>query len=108
MVLIEQSVETPRSLNMAARSLAGPTSRRPCRCADLKEASHRRCPVSEDTTQDFEKALHTKRSSEVVETISDEVVEKNVDLRRVECRDTQISYIAGMSLAEPPEACRPQ
>jgi hypothetical protein len=38
MVLIEQSVETPRSLNMAARSLAGPTSRRPCRHADLEEA----------------------------------------------------------------------
>jgi hypothetical protein len=26
----------------------------------------------------------------------------------VECRDTQISYIAANSLAEPPEACRPQ
>jgi hypothetical protein len=26
----------------------------------------------------------------------------------VECRDTQISYIAAKSLAEPPEACRPQ
>jgi hypothetical protein len=38
MVLIEQSVETPRSPSMAARSLAGPTSRRPCRCADLEEA----------------------------------------------------------------------
>jgi hypothetical protein len=38
MVLTEQSVETPRSPSMAARSLAGPTSRRPCRCADLEVA----------------------------------------------------------------------
>jgi hypothetical protein len=38
MVLIDQSVETPRSPSMAARSLAGPTSRRLCRRADLKEA----------------------------------------------------------------------
>jgi hypothetical protein len=29
MVLIERSVETPRSPSIAARSLAGPTSRRP-------------------------------------------------------------------------------
>jgi hypothetical protein len=39
MVLIERSVETPRSPSMAARSLAGSTSRRPCRRADLEEAS---------------------------------------------------------------------
>jgi hypothetical protein len=26
----------------------------------------------------------------------------------MECRDTQISCIAAKSLAEPPEACRPQ
>jgi hypothetical protein len=38
MVLIEQSVETPRSSSIAARSLVGPTSRRPCRHADLEEA----------------------------------------------------------------------
>jgi hypothetical protein len=38
MVLIERSVETPRSLSIAARSLAGPTSWRPYRRADLKEA----------------------------------------------------------------------
>jgi hypothetical protein len=39
MVLIERSVETPRSPSMAARSLAGSTSRRPCRRADIEEAS---------------------------------------------------------------------
>jgi hypothetical protein len=55
MVLVERSVETPRSPDIAARSLAGPTSRRPCRRADLKEALNRRCPVSEDTQQDLEK-----------------------------------------------------
>jgi hypothetical protein len=38
MVLIERSVETPRSPSMAARSLVGPTSWRPCRRADLGEA----------------------------------------------------------------------
>jgi hypothetical protein len=36
MVLIERRVETPRSPSIAARSLAGPTLRRPCRRADLK------------------------------------------------------------------------
>jgi hypothetical protein len=54
MVLIEQSVETPRSPSIAARSLAGLTSRRPYRRADLKEVSNRRCLVSEDTQQDLE------------------------------------------------------
>jgi hypothetical protein len=38
--LNRRSVETPRSPCIAARSLAGPTSRRPCRRADLKEASN--------------------------------------------------------------------
>jgi hypothetical protein len=31
-----------------------------------------------------------------------------VNLDRMECRDIQISCIAAKSLAEPPEACRPQ
>jgi hypothetical protein len=44
----------------------------------------------------------------VVETNNDETSENNVDLKRMECRDTQISCIAAKSLAEPPEACRPQ
>jgi hypothetical protein len=55
MVLIKQSVETPRSPSIAARSLAGPTSGRPCRRADLKEASNELCPVSEDTQQGLER-----------------------------------------------------
>jgi hypothetical protein len=49
MVLIEGSVETPRSPSMATRSLAGPASGRPYSRADLKEASNQQCPVSEDT-----------------------------------------------------------
>jgi hypothetical protein len=57
MVLMEQSVETPRSPSMAARSLAGPTSRRLCRRADLKEASNQQCPVSEDTQQGLERCV---------------------------------------------------
>jgi hypothetical protein len=40
MVLIKRSVEAPRSPSIAARSLAGTTSRRSCRRADLKEASN--------------------------------------------------------------------
>jgi hypothetical protein len=57
MVLIERSVEAPRPPSIAARRLAGPTSRRPCRRADLEEASNRRCPVSEDTQQNLEKRV---------------------------------------------------
>jgi hypothetical protein len=55
MVLIEQSVEAPRSPSMATRSLAGLTSKRPCRRANLKEALNHLCPVSEDTQQGLEK-----------------------------------------------------
>jgi hypothetical protein len=55
MVLIERSVETPRSPNIAARSLAGPTSGRPCRRADLEEASIH--PVFEDTQYDLERCV---------------------------------------------------
>jgi hypothetical protein len=55
MVLIERSEETPRSPSIAARSLAGPTSGRPCRPADLKEALNQQRPVSEDTQQDLER-----------------------------------------------------
>jgi hypothetical protein len=57
MVLIERSVETPRSSSIAARSLAGPTLRRFCRHADLKEASNHQYPVSEDAQQDLERCV---------------------------------------------------
>jgi hypothetical protein len=57
MVLIERSVETPRSPSIAARSLAVPTSRRPCRRADLEEALNHLCPESEDTQQDLERRV---------------------------------------------------
>jgi hypothetical protein len=43
---------------MAARSLAGPTSGRPYRRANLEEASNQRCPVSEDTQQDLERRIN--------------------------------------------------
>jgi hypothetical protein len=39
MILSKRSVETPRSPSIPARSLAGPTSRSPCRRADLEKAS---------------------------------------------------------------------
>jgi hypothetical protein len=51
MVLIERSVETLRSRSITTRSLAGPTSRRLCRCADVKKASNQLYPLSEDTKQ---------------------------------------------------------
>jgi hypothetical protein len=57
MVLIQRSVETPQSLSIAARSLAGSTSRRPCRRADLEETSNQGSPVSEDTQQDLERCI---------------------------------------------------
>jgi hypothetical protein len=57
MVLIKRSVETPRSPSIAARSLAGPTSGRPYRRADLKEASNHQWPVSEDTQQNLERRV---------------------------------------------------
>jgi hypothetical protein len=78
MVLIEQSVETPRSPSIAARSLAGPTSGRPCRRADLKEASNHQCPVSEDTQQDLEKCAIV---GEVVDYIVVEVAMSGVGRR---------------------------
>jgi hypothetical protein len=55
--LDRRSVETPRSPCIAAKSLVGPTSRRPCRRADLKEASNYQCPVSEDIQQDLERHI---------------------------------------------------
>jgi hypothetical protein len=75
MVLIERSVRTPRSPNIAARSLAGPTSRRPCRHANLEEVSNHQCLVSEDAQQGLEKVRRMKKSSIVVETINDEAGE---------------------------------
>jgi hypothetical protein len=54
---------------MTARNLAGPTSRRPCRRADLKEASNQQCPVSEDTR----KVLKDVSTEEVVKDVVVEV-----------------------------------
>jgi hypothetical protein len=41
------------------------------------------------------------------EVVNDETDEAMLIFERMECRDTQISYIATRSLAEPLEACRP-
>jgi hypothetical protein len=40
------------------------------------------------------------------EVVNDETDEAMLIFERMECRDTQISYIATRSLAEPLEACR--
>jgi hypothetical protein len=45
---------------------------------------------------------------EVVDyVVNDEDWQSDVNLECMECRDTQISYMAARSLAEPLEACRP-
>jgi hypothetical protein len=72
--LIERSVETPRSPSIAARSLAGPTSGRPCRRADYKEATTRRYPVSEDTSRIMKHTSHEDVFL-VVETVNNEAGE---------------------------------
>jgi hypothetical protein len=95
--LIEQSVGTPKSPSIAARSLAGPTSGRSYRRADLEEASNQLCLVSEDTQQGLERRV-----------VNNEAWQSDVNLEHMDCRVTQISCIAARSLAETPEACRPQ
>jgi hypothetical protein len=106
MVLIERSVETPRSPSIAARSLQGrpqgglvgvPTSKRP----QINNAQYLGIP------SEILKSARVKKSSIVVETNDDEAGGNNVDLERVECRDIQISCIDAKSLAETLEACRP-
>jgi hypothetical protein len=42
------------------------------------------------------------------EVVNDEAWQGDVNLEHMECIDNQISCIAARSLAEPPEACRPQ
>jgi hypothetical protein len=46
--------------------MVGLTSGRPCRRADLKEASNQLCLVSEDTHQDLEGASHEEVINDVV------------------------------------------
>jgi hypothetical protein len=64
--LIEQSVETPRSPSIAARSLAGPTSGRSYRRADLKEASNHQWPVSELPSRILKSESHEEVIDDVV------------------------------------------
>jgi hypothetical protein len=42
------------------------------------------------------------------EVVNNEAWQSDVNLKRMECRDTQISCIAAKCLVEPLEACRPQ
>jgi hypothetical protein len=58
MVLVERRVEAPRSPSMAARSLAGPTSGRPCRHADLEEASINNAQYPRIPSKVLEGTLH--------------------------------------------------
>jgi hypothetical protein len=63
MVLIERSVETPRTPSIAARSLVGPIFGRPCRRADLEDPSNQQCPVPEDTQRGLEEVRRMKMLS---------------------------------------------
>jgi hypothetical protein len=81
-----------------------PTSKRP----QINYAQYPRIPS---------KVLKGTSNEEVVDdavaevamfgTIADEAI-KYVNLERMECRDTQISYVDAESLAGPFEACRPK
>jgi hypothetical protein len=96
--LIKRSVETSRSPCIAAKSLAGPTSRRPCRLPDLKEASINNVQYPRIPNMILKGASHE-------EVVNDEAWQIDVNLVRMKCRDTQISYIVTESPAEPFEAC---
>jgi hypothetical protein len=71
-MLIERSVETPRSPSIAAKSLAEP----PEACRPQEGLKSRRAQAPGDTWQDLEKACCMKSSSMVVEIVNDEAVEK--------------------------------
>jgi hypothetical protein len=68
-----------------------PTSKRP----QINNAQYPRIPskVLEGTSNE--------------EDVNHEACQSDVNLERMECRDTQISCIAAKSLAEPLEVCRP-
>jgi hypothetical protein len=74
MILIEQSGETPISPSIAARSLAGPTSGRPCRRADLEEASINNVQYSRISS----KVLKGASFEEGVDDVVDEVAMSGV------------------------------
>jgi hypothetical protein len=107
MVLIERSVETPRSPSMASRSLVGPTAGRLCRCVDLKEDSNQQCQYPRIPSKVLKGTSHEEVVDDVAaEVVNDEAWQSDVNLERMECRDTQISCIATENLADPLEACR--
>jgi hypothetical protein len=66
MMLIERSVETPRSPSMAARNLAGPTSGRPYRRADLEEALNNNAQYPRIPSKVLKGALHEEVVDDVV------------------------------------------
>jgi hypothetical protein len=93
---------------MAERSLAVPTSRRPCRCANLEEALNNNAQYPRIPNQVLQGSSCEEVINDVVAIVamSVAVTVEIVNLDRMECGDIQISCIAAKSLAEPPEACR--
>jgi hypothetical protein len=95
---------------MAARIVAGPTSRRPCRRANLEEALNKNAQYPGIPS----KVLQGSSCEEVIDDVvavvamSVAITVKIVNLDRMECGDIHISCIAAKSLAKPPEACRPK
>jgi hypothetical protein len=92
---------------MAARSLAGPTSRRPCRRADVEEALHNNAQYLRIPSKVLKGVSNEEIADGVVVVVAMlvDVTVETVNLDRMECRDTQISYIAAKSLTGPLEAC---
>jgi hypothetical protein len=70
MVLIERSVETPRSPSIAARSLAGPTSKRHCRRADLKEASNHNAQYPRIPNKILKDATYEEVNNDIVAEVA--------------------------------------
>jgi hypothetical protein len=70
MVWIKRSVETPRSPGIVARSLAGLTLGRPCRHADLEEASINNVQYPRISSKILKGASH----EEVINDETDEIL----------------------------------
>jgi hypothetical protein len=70
MVLIKRSVETPRSPSIAARSLAGPTSRRLCRRVDLEDALNNNVQYSRIPSKVLKGASNEEITDDVVDVVA--------------------------------------
>jgi lipoate synthase len=75
MVLIQRSLEAPRSSSIAARSLVGQTSRRLCRHADFEEVLNNNAKYPRIPSKVLKKVHRMKKSFVVVEAVNNEVID---------------------------------